>query len=984
MQKKSIITVLLLFSLFFSFSLSAQNLDQFRGRLQKKQNNSAQKVLRDKFNKAPKNLPAPPLSAPEYRTCATMEVASELRARFPQMRSLDEEEVILQKQIAEYQSQIRFRGDTDEIIRIPVIVHVIHNGEAVGEGSNISRAQIQSQIDVLNEDYRRAGDGANDHPAGADIEIEFVLAVEDPKGVPLSEPGINRIHGGRSFWEVSSAETVLKPQTFWDPNRYMNMWTVQFGGANSNLLGYAQFPSASELPGFEQNEGPAKTDGVVIGFNYFGRIGNLTPPYNGGRTATHEVGHWLGLRHIWGDGDCSADDFCADTPPAAYSNRSCVVNDSCEDGPDKDMIENYMDYTPDACMNIFTNDQKTRMHTVLQNSPRRKELISSSVATGGGNPEGSPVAQFSANRTGACVGQTVRFTDLSTNNPTNREWRFYDGAGNLLATFNNPVQDINFTTPGLYSVELVVANEAGQDSYLEENFISIVSDELYQELNEDFEDPANLLNDWILFNPDADRTFSLSQVSSYGEGGGSIVFDNYSLDDDPSGTVDALISPAFDLSSLVNPYFYFEHAYAPFDSEFSDTLVMFFSVDCGETFEPFWFKGGTELATTLPSEESFVPTAEEWAWNQVSLAPLSGHSSVHILIANLSGWGNNLYLDNISFFDGLDYTEDAVEADFWTAKTKICEGDLIQFQDYSSNYPSEWAWQFEGGAPATSSAQHPFVLYNTPGTFDVGFQSANLFGADGFTISGLIEVVPLPQVTLRADRAQVCAGESVLLTAGGASSYEWYDERSNSFIHQGESLLLTLYQSVTFTIVGFNELGCENEATFRLEVSPAPAEPVITLSGEELVSTPAFAYQWYVNGEPISAQNGGRQQAIAPQVSGLYEVEVFNADGCSAVSEPFDALVSGLSDLRVDLSPSLKVFPNPAYGRIRLEMDNDAQGNFQVDIISLAGQTMQRFNWEKHAGALSRQIDISQMPAGMYMLALTNDSYRAVKKFVKQ
>lgn len=271
--------------------------------------------------------------------------------------------------------------DETKIYRIPVVVHVVHNGEPVGTGPNISEAQVRSQIEVLNEDYRRktGSNGYNDR--GVDTQIEFYLAPIDPDGNLLEEPGIHRYNGNRFIWPTGIATTVdniLKPATIWNPEEYFNIWTVNFGGfVGRNLLGYAQFPSSSGLPGLESDAGPANTDGVVIGYKYFGSIEkgdfpDLHETYNLGRTCTHEVGHWLGLRHTWGDGDCSVDDFCDDTPVSDGPNYSCDSHYSCGS---LDMTENYMDYTEDGCMNTFTQDQKDRMLQVLKNSPRRKELV---------------------------------------------------------------------------------------------------------------------------------------------------------------------------------------------------------------------------------------------------------------------------------------------------------------------------------------------------------------------------------------------------------------------------------------------------------------------------------------------------------------------------------------------------------------------------------------------------------------------------------
>ncbi|WP_375587354.1 zinc metalloprotease [Flagellimonas aurea] len=271
------------------------------------------------------------------------------------------------------------------VYRIPVVVHVIHNGEPVGEGANISASQVNSQIQVLNEDFRKeiGTNGDNDHPAGADTQIEFYLVTEGPNGEVLPEPGIDRVDGGRSEWPKgyirNPIETMLKPFTVWDPERYFNIWTVNFGGFSSrDLLGYAQFPEGSGLLGLDTDGGTPDTDGIVIGYKYFGSNGkgdfkDLIPPFDLGRTSTHEVGHWLGLRHIWGDGDCRYDDYCTDTPLASGPNYGCPEEVISCTAPD--MVANYMDYTDDACMNIFTQDQKNRMLTVLANSPRRKEMV---------------------------------------------------------------------------------------------------------------------------------------------------------------------------------------------------------------------------------------------------------------------------------------------------------------------------------------------------------------------------------------------------------------------------------------------------------------------------------------------------------------------------------------------------------------------------------------------------------------------------------
>ena len=304
------------------------------------------------------------------RNCFTDDMERKLQEKYPDRMSTHD----FERKLAAVIRQNPTARMSEEIYRIPTIVHVVHNGEQVGTDANITEAQVLSQFDILNEDFRRLGNGFNEHEAGADVFVEFYPVTLDPDGIPLDEPGINRIDGEEDFWGQSAIETNLKPNTIWDPERYFNIWVVNFGGDLEGVLGYAQFPSLSGLAGLNEDGGPAETDGIVVGYQFFGNTGNVQAPFDLGRTTTHEVGHWLGLRHIWGDGGCEVDDFCDDTPNAGGPNYGCSENDSCTgDGPD--MIENYMDYTDDACMNIFTLDQKARIRAVLEVSPRRNTLL---------------------------------------------------------------------------------------------------------------------------------------------------------------------------------------------------------------------------------------------------------------------------------------------------------------------------------------------------------------------------------------------------------------------------------------------------------------------------------------------------------------------------------------------------------------------------------------------------------------------------------
>ncbi|MFN4145253.1 MAG: M43 family zinc metalloprotease [Runella sp.] len=271
-------------------------------------------------------------------------------------------------------------GELCERIVIPVVVHVIHNNASgvIGgaNNTNISKEQIEEQIKVLNEDFRRKPGtlGFNDNPVGADTGIEFRLATIDPNGQPTT--GITRTFNAQSSYNIFSEDILLANLSSWPTDRYLNIWVTRFSG---NFLGIGQFPSVSGIPGLnEDNNLQERTDGLFVDFRVFGRGGAVSSNlYDAGRTTTHEVGHWLGLIHTWGDAFCG-DDFCDDTPPAESGNQTSRCGpffSNCGGVRTRNMTENYMDYSPDSCMNIFTRCQAERMKAVLEKAQRRARLV---------------------------------------------------------------------------------------------------------------------------------------------------------------------------------------------------------------------------------------------------------------------------------------------------------------------------------------------------------------------------------------------------------------------------------------------------------------------------------------------------------------------------------------------------------------------------------------------------------------------------------
>jgi hypothetical protein len=303
-------------------------------------------------------------------------------------------ETWISSQLQQVQDQQAQNRNIPIIYNIPVIFHIVHNGEAAGTGTNIAALYINAQIQQLNNDFRKiAGtSGYNTHASGADVQIKFTAATLSPANATLGEPGINRINRNAQGWTAppfldTYIDGTIKPNSIWDATKYLNIWVCDVTTAGGAVLGYAQFPDAPNELGIGINNS-ANTDGVVVYYTSVGSSLQKQPganPYDEGRTATHEVGHWLGLRHIWGDGDCTVDDFIFDTPRSSGPNFGCTATtNSCNDSTygflsnPNDMVQNYMDYTDDACMNIFTVGQRNRMRVVmgetLEGAPRRAIL----------------------------------------------------------------------------------------------------------------------------------------------------------------------------------------------------------------------------------------------------------------------------------------------------------------------------------------------------------------------------------------------------------------------------------------------------------------------------------------------------------------------------------------------------------------------------------------------------------------------------------
>ena len=341
------------------------------------------------------------------------------------------------------------------VITIPVVFHIVYSSTA----QNISDARIMAQLDVLNKDYARLNADAGSTPSvfqgvSVNTNIQFCLAQRDPSGNATT--GINRKQTTTTSFSTNdnikrSANGGVDP---WPTSSYLNIWS---GNLSGGVLGYAQFPGAA-----------AATDGVVLLYSSIGgpSAPGTATPYHLGRTATHEVGHWLNLRHIWGDANCG-NDLVSDTPTSQTSNFGCpsFPHVTCSNGPNGDMFMNYMDYTDDACMNMFTAGQSARMNATLAGTRASLQTSLGCTPPTGGGSCGTPGSLAAASITSSSA--TISWGAVSGATSYNVQYKTAAAATYTNATVTTTslaLSGLTANTAYVYNVRAVCGTTTGSYS----------------------------------------------------------------------------------------------------------------------------------------------------------------------------------------------------------------------------------------------------------------------------------------------------------------------------------------------------------------------------------------------------------------------------------------------------------------------------------------------------------------------------------------
>ena len=599
------------------------------------------------------------LNAQQTKRCGTMEHHEWLLKTNPQYaESFQQNESSMRKWIQNHPQQ-RSNAAPDTI---PVVVHVVYKTAL----QNISDAQVRSQIDVLNEDWGKTNADTINTPlafqalAGS-MPYRFVLARRDPNGNATS--GIVRVLTATNSFTTNNAMkfSAQGGSDSWDVDTYLNIWVCNMSGG---ILGYAEFPTATS----------SNTFGYVCLYNAFGRVGTLMNTYNLGRTTTHEIGHCFNLFHIWGDDgtSCTGSDQVMDTPNQAGENYGCPAYprlDACATVAPGAMTMNYMDYTDDACMNMFTLGQAVRMEAALTNF--YPTLINSigilsvnlaandagistviSPSTGICNSSFIPVVTLSnwgsANLTTATVSYKVDNNAVQT----------YAWTGNLasLATVNITLPSVTstagahtftcYTTLPNGNADPNAANDSATSSF------AILGVGAATPLTQSFNTAVFPPTGYTLNNPDGAATWEQGNGASH-TGAGAMFIDNYNYNG--NGQIDELVLPGINLSTSVSPVLNFWVAYQLYTNPsspqaFADTLEVLVSTDCGVTFSSIYKKSSVALTTTTPtfSTIQFVPTATQWRNEIVTLGSIASANNAIFKFRNITDYENNLYVDDIN------------------------------------------------------------------------------------------------------------------------------------------------------------------------------------------------------------------------------------------------------------------------------------------------------------------------------------------------
>jgi hypothetical protein len=601
-------------------------------------------------------------NAQSPKQCGTMQMLEQSFELTPSLKTeFTNQTIQFQRSVEKQLAGLPFSDLPGGTVFIPIVFHIVLNNPDI-----ITDAQVQAQLDVLNKDFGGLNSDSVMLPAAfkplfGKSQIQFKLAKRTPGNEPTN--GIVRVSTTTPLYgtlDKSLKYSRLGGDDSWDSNRYFNVWITNLAGGF--ILGYSTFPGTS----------PPAEEGVVI--HYTTLPADSLTQYNRGRTLTHETGHFFYLYHIWGDENgCSGTDFVDDTPNQGSFSGSCpggaIITDGCSPFSPGILYENYMDYTDDACMCLFTKGQDTRMETAL--TTFHPGYLTSNGA--------EPVTLFSLDATikkiiapiqRVCTSDfspVIRLRNRGTQSLLSAD--LYASMDNAPATITHwtgsltSLQEVNISlnamsvsTTGNHVLKVIVASPNGS---VDQNTMNDTLTSTFQyypavpvAYSEGFEKDNFPSDGWDIINPDDSSTWKrVTGVAKTGNASVMMHNFNYQL----YGQKDFLRLPLVNITNADSAFLTFQVAAAVKSNsrpgQYWDSLQVLVSSDCGSTYTSLYKKWGTSLSTrNTPSPTSFVPEPSEWRKDSVDLSNYINVGPILLAFMNTTANENNIYLDDITIY----------------------------------------------------------------------------------------------------------------------------------------------------------------------------------------------------------------------------------------------------------------------------------------------------------------------------------------------
>ncbi|MCC6725713.1 MAG: T9SS type A sorting domain-containing protein [Saprospiraceae bacterium] len=811
------------------------------------------------------------------------------------------------------------KSAVEPLLTVSVVVHVIHNGEPVGQGQNISDAQVLEQIAVLNEDFASLNSQFYNTPSqwmgvAGFPNIQFCLATKKPDGSATNGIDRRQMAVTGTSWNNNNINSTIKPATNWNPNKYFNIYVLPIPGttAQGGVVGYSNYPVPGQIGG--------SADGLVIDYRWFG---GPSFPVSGYRPVTHETGHYLGLPHPFNGNSCSLDDGISDTPNIDGPTRDKATL-NCENsypaGPvscgNEHMYVNYMDYVTENCYTSFTAEQVNVMRAVLngtsnsfgygsrngliQNAPQQcsipatdagiTRLVSPNNISCTNGSQLTPVVSLRNFGTNDLTAVTIKYK-VNNGAVVNYNWQ-----GNLFPGENEDVSLAPFMpSNGNYSLTFWTSQPNGQtDQRISNDSVSVnrftylaTAPPSFENVESETGFPTsegifdlNVSNDVFTWQVTND-------ASGYGQGSTAFVFDNYNdiNGENPLGTIDALITRHFDFTNVNDATLKFDVAYAPYIEDVGDSLIVLVATNCSQVFNAVVYrKGGVELSTAPTTTSEFTPTAAQWRTETIDLSAFDGMSDVTIALVNKSAFGNRLFLDNIGIgrsCNALSTNLTNVQAD---GCSSACDG-AATVQVANANGAVQYAW---AGAPNIVGATNTQLCS--------GSTTVTVTDAIGCTKTVEVQITGMEAAELSTGSTMVTGfglsnGTATVNIQSGTGPFTYIWSNGQQFANTANtSSTISNLATGTYQVTVTDGSGCATTASMTVgsvcdgfgiaNITPTMVSCFGGNNGSIIVTplggAAPFAFNW---------SNGQTTATATNLTAGTYLVTVTSSNGCPATTQ---------------------------------------------------------------------------------------------------